>query len=461
MAKETLVVKQYTDKGSGLASFVRADEKICEVEVPFALPGEQVEAEILKNPKKKPCAYRTKDLSILTKSINRITPRCQHFGLCGGCSFQHMAYEEQLKWKEEKIFALFHAYRAMATFHPIIAADSPWGYRNKMEFSFGQDKEGKKFLGLIIGNSRGRVFDLHECHLIDQWAVDCLQTVKKWWHESTLQAYSPRSNEGALRTLTIRTGKTSGDKMVILTVSGRPEFAIGKSQVQSFVDAVKLLPHETLTLVLRIHQAIKGQPTQIFEMILSGPDHVRETIQELEFHISPNAFFQPNTLQATRLYARTLELANLKSSMTVCDLYCGVGVFGMLAAKSVHKVYGIELDHDAAYDARVNAERLGISNFTVRRGDVATVLKEMALEGEHLHADVVIVDPPRAGLGPKAVDEIDALQPSTVLYVSCNPATQAEDVLLLAAKGFRVTDVAPVDQFPQTPHVENILRLVR
>ncbi len=461
MAKETLTITDYSDKGTGLATFVRPDGKTCDVEVPFTLVGEKVEAEIFKNSKKKPCAYRAKDLVILKESSSRITPRCPHFGLCGGCSLQHMTYEEQLRWKEEKIFTLFAPYRETVQFHPIMAADSPWGYRNKMEFSFGQDAAGKKFLGLIIGNSRGRVFDLNECYLIDQWAVDCLLAVRSWWHASSLAAYSPRNNEGALRNLTIRTGKTSNDKMVILTVSGRPEYAIVKAQVESFVEAVKALPAETLSIVLRIHQAIKGQPTQIFEMILSGPDHVRETIHDLKFHISPNAFFQPNTLQASKLYERTLSLANLNSSMTLCDLYCGVGVFGMLAAQKVKTVYGIELDHDAAYDARVNAERLGISNFTVRRGDVATVLKEMALEGLQLRPEVVLVDPPRAGLGPKAVEEIEALRPSTLMYVSCNPKTQAEDVLLLSEKGFRVTDIQPVDQFPQTPHVENILRLVR
>ncbi len=474
MEREPLTVTGYLENGMGIASWQRADGKLCDVQVPRALSGELVEAEVKKNPKKTPCRYEAIDLSVLKSSTDRIAPRCKHFGCrqmgpCGGCSLQHMSYDAQCRWKEEKVYSLFEPYLTTAKLHPILPAANPWMYRNKMEFSFSQDKAGNRYLGLIKENSRGRVFNIEECFLIDPWAMECVKKVRAWWESSQLLAYSPRSNEGSLRTLTVRVGQTSGDKMVILTVSGRPEYALNKMQIENLVSEINSLKTDHVTVVLRIHQAIKGHPTQIFEMILSQPDYIREFLKvdevlegkSLELHISPKAFFQPNTHQACALYGKTLELADLTSDMTVCDLYCGVGAFGMLAAAKVKSVYAIELDDDAAYDAKTNAERLGLSNFTVRCGDVPQVLKKLAEEGVVLRPDVVIVDPPRAGLGQKAIEQIDLLKPSTLMYVSCNPKSQALDVAMLVALGFSVDVIAPVDQFPQTPHVENIIKLTR
>jgi 23S rRNA (uracil1939-C5)-methyltransferase len=262
--------------------------------------------------------------------------------------------------------------------------------------------------------------------------------------------------------------------MVILTVSGVPEYAPKKEHLEIFCKAIETVVGENIHIILRIHQAIKGKPTQFYEMTLRGKDHIVENIAVPQFllpdavdekivaaHISPKAFFQPNTKQALRLYEVALHMASLEPHMVFWDLYCGIGLFGILAAHKVSKVIAIELDPDAAYDAKVNAARFGLENFTIFQGDVGEALKNIGSRQGVLRCDVALVDPPRAGLGIKAIQQILELQPSCLVYVSCNPATQVSDVGLLVQGGYRIEEVAPIDQFPHTPHVENIVRLRR
>lgn len=211
-------------------------------------------------------------------------------------------------------------------------------------------------------------------------------------------------------------------------------------------------------------------PTQIYEMILFGPDHLRErvevetkkgTMRSLELHISPQAFFQPNTHQAMRIYSKALQMADLRADDVLFDLYCGIGVFGMFAALEIHKAVGVELSKDSAYDAKTNAARLGLANVAVHCGDVATVVATMKQEGTFERPSTVIVDPPRAGLMPQAIDEILSLDPTKIVYVSCNPQTQVKDAKELLLRGWTIAHVQPVDQFPHTVHVENILLFKR
>lgn len=435
-------------------------------EVPYTLPGDVVEVELKRIKKKK--TYTGLIQSFQATSPLRVQPRCIHFARCGGCSFQHMPYEMQLKMKEDHIKEGFSPFLTEnATFYPIIPSP-PWAYRNKMEYTFSQDKKGEKFFGLILAKSRGKAFNLTECHLVDPWFANTVVRIRKWWEESSLKAYHHYENTGALRTLILRHGITTGDRMVMLTVSGNPDFAIKQRELDTFIAAVKEVAtpddkEAALSIVLRVQQVIKGTPTQFYEMILSGPDHIRERIvveegvPPFELHISPQAFFQPNTFTAQTLYQKAIELGNISSDDVVYDLYCGTGVFGMCASRKAKKVIAIELSKEAVYDGTVNSERLGLQNFTIYSGDVATVLKEK--KQELPKPDVIIIDPPRAGLDPKAIQEVISLFPRTIVFVSCNPKTQAENVKEFLNAGYLVTQVQPVDQFPHTPHVENIVIL--
>src|SRR5580700_8312028 len=238
-----------------------------------------------------------------------VQPRCMHVPLCGGCTWQQVDYPAQLQEKEARIHLSFAG--LIQSHHtqcrPIIACDDPWHYRNKMEFSFSQDRSGERFLGLIMAGSRRHVLDLKECHLVSGWFISLLNQVRSWWRESHLAAY--RMNDtGSLRTLTVREGKRTGNKLVVLTVSGNPAYAISKTDLHHFIEAVKAsTPEEEwprLSIFLRVQQIHKKMPTQFFEMHLHGPDHLLEKMQlsldkpvELTFKISSTSFFQPNTFQ--------------------------------------------------------------------------------------------------------------------------------------------------------------------
>jgi 23S rRNA (uracil1939-C5)-methyltransferase len=449
--------------GRGVGS-IQDHEKLAVV--PFTMPGDTVVATTMGK-------KSGKTLALLDEVINpakeRIAPRCVHFAKCGGCLWQHIPYPMQLNYKQQWVMKQFKEIISDETVcHPIIACDPPWQYRNKMEFSFSQDKQGNRFLGLIQSQSRGKVLDLTECHLVNPWFVEVLNSVRTWWQETGLAAYHPATNRGALRTLTVREGFRSHDRLVMLTVSGVPEEALNRSQIDHYVRAVKesCTPPEgrgELSIFLRIQQAIKGQPTRFYEMHLGGPDHIRESMtlfgRQVHFQVGPSSFFQPNTLQAERLYQRAFELANMGSDDLVYDLYCGTGTIGVCAARSVKRVVGVELSHEAVYYAKENVKANGLSNTDVLQGDVGVVLE--TLHEKYPDPDVVIVDPPRVGLDAVAMGHMDRLRPKTILYISCNPATQAVNIGEWVAKGYRIEALQAVDQFSHTPHVENIAVLRR
>ncbi len=382
--------------------------------------------------------------------------RCSHVPLCGGCSRQQIPYLQQLEEKQAFITSLFAPYiQAGTRLHPIFPSPSPWEYRNKMEFSFSQNKAGDHFLGLMLAKGRGRVLDLQECHLVQSWFLDVLKAVRQWWKQSGLAAYHFYKDTGTLRTLTLREGKRTGDKMVMLTVSGNPAFALSESQLKSFVAA--LPPAENQSIFIRVHQIAKGSPTQFYELQVQGPDHITESLtiqgRPLLFKISPTSFFQPNTAQAELLYSRALDMLSPSSEALVYDLYCGTGTLGMAIALKAKQVIGIELNPHAVFDAESNRELNQIANFTILCGDVGTLL---AKENQ---ADAVVIDPPRSGLDPLALQHVIRLDAKKILYISCNPTTQAQNIKVLTEAGYRLLELQPVDQFPHTPHIENIALL--
>lgn len=460
MQNSELHILDLSPEGLGVAQWTRPDGLVRPCLVHSALVGETVEAEIFRTKKNKTASFAARIQSLKIVSESRVQPRCKHFGSCGGCVWQHMKYEEQLAVKEARIKKLF---APDAKILPIIACPSPWKYRNKMEFSFSQDAKGTKFLGLILQGSKGRVFTVEECHLMNPWVANTVQAVYAWWQESDLLAYYLPKNRGSLRNLTVRESQGTKDRVIILTVSGNPEYALKKTHLTSFVECCQRVatpdPEGKLTIILRIQQALKGSPTQFFEMVLAGPDHFRESVQingkAHEFVLSPNSFFQPNVLQADLLYQTALDMAELTKEKVLYDLYAGIGMFGMLASSYVKEAIAIELSRDAAYDAKVNADRLQLANFRMMQGDVALVLEQEGLPA----ADVAIVDPPRSGLTKAAISQIIKLAPQKLVYVSCNPVTQAQDIKELTENGFSLVYMQPIEQFPHTIHVENIALL--
>ncbi len=450
-------IDSFTKEGRGLGTFMRHDDVSCPVEVPFAIPGDLAKVQLLP---KRSGVYHSRLIEIIEPSKDRITPRCIHFGVCGGCRFQQISYEKQRELKEAFIKRSFP--NTPYTFHPAAAI---WNHRNKMEFTFSSDTAKNYYLGLIMDGSRGKVFNLTECHLTNSWFAETVIAVRNWWKETTLEAYHPSRNTGSLRTLTMREGKRTGDRMVFLTVSGNPEYALNRQQMEQFVSAVRHVAEEgtRLSIFVRIHQAIKGKPTQFYDMHLHGPDHITETLQienhALTFTISPSAFFQPNTVMAEKLYAKAVELVGPVHDKVVYDLYCGTGTLGICMAKKAKEVIGIELSADAAYDARNNATLNGLDNITIFTGTVEDKLKEILENKEYPAPDVVVVDPPRVGLDPRAIEHLKTLLPRKILYVSCNPASQAKNIEELVAAGYRIVSMDAVDQFPHTPHIENIVLL--
>jgi 23S rRNA (uracil1939-C5)-methyltransferase len=452
-------VESFSKEGRGLGKYLRHDDVACPIEIPFAIPGDVVKVMVLP---KRSGIYHSRLLEVIEPSQDRITPKCIHFGVCGGCRFQQISYEKQLELKELHIKRCFPDVP-----FTMLPAVEIWHHRNKMEFSFSSDTAKNYYLGLIIDSSRGKVVNLSECHLTNPWYIETLRAVRQWWKESTLEAYHPSKNTGALRTLTLREGKRTGDRMVFLTVSGNPEYALNKKQIEEYVSAVRSVEEEgkKLSIFLRIHQQIKGKPTQFFDMHLYGPDHITETLLindvPLTFTISPSAFFQPNTLMAEKLYNKAIEMIGIIEDKVIYDLYCGTGTLGICMAKKAREVVGIELSADAAYDARNNATLNGLENITIYTGSVEDKLKEIIEDQQHPLPDVVVVDPPRSGLDPRSLEHLKTLNPPAILYVSCNPVSQAKNIADLALAGYRLTSMVAVDQFPHTLHIENIALLSR
>lgn len=431
------------------------------VEVTGALSGEEVLVSL--GTKKRRGTRKGFLQEVVTSSSDRVIPRCRHVPHCGGCLWQQMSYPAQLRTKQELVQNIFAGFSVQ----PIIACQNPWNYRNKMEFSFSQTAEKKSFLGLVLAGGNRRVLNIEECHLTSPWAIAALQEVRKWWMASSLAAYHHYRDSGHLRTLTIREAKRGKGKLVMLTVSGNPEYQITSKQIADFVEAIKQITpdREYLSIFLRVQQLLKGLPTQFYEMHLFGPDHFIEEMQingrKLLCKISPTSFFQPNTIQAEILYSTALGMLKNLPQARVFDLYCGTATISLALALHAREVVGIEINPHAVMDAQCNKVLNQIDNLTVHCGDVATILERLRADCNFQHPDIVVVDPPRAGLDQKAVSQILSLRPDQILYLSCYPPTQAENIQALLQEGYSLEVLQPIDQFPHTPHVENIAHLVR
>jgi len=447
-----LSIEDFSARGFGVAN---SPERRAKVEVAHAIPGDRVLVELRR---RKQRVQKGRLLELLSPSVDRVDPLCAHASLCGGCSWQSMSYEAQIRHKQQRVLesfsSLLHPHVRLL---PMIPCESPWAYRNKMEFSFSENRAGAKYLGLMIAHAEPYVFNLERCHIAPLWMSECLGRVRTWWETSGLSAYYPPKDTGTLRYLTLRESVRGGQKMAVLNVSGNPDFAPVRVQLDQFVEAVG----EGCSTFVRIHQTQKGVPTRFYEMHLAGPDAIEEALQlktgQLFCKISPASFFQPNTLQAEKLYDAAMELLGDGHEL-VYDLYCGTGTLGLAAARRASRVVGIELSIEAILDAEENAQKNNLDNIRFYRGDAAKVLTTLMADPDFKRPDVAIVDPPRAGLG-EAIAQLKRLLPKKILYVSCNPVSQAQDIGLLIEAGYRLLTLQAVDQFPHTAHIENLALL--
>lgn len=440
---ENTTIKTFTADALGLSSGKP-------ILIPFTLEGEEVR---ISNPFKKKGMRFAEALEILKPSPDRRAPFCPHFGTCGGCLTQHLAYEKELLWKENRIKELFSSFKGVEI-APILPAPAMQGWRNKMEFSFSHKGE----LGLYRFFGKRSIFDIQHCSLGPDWFQEAANSFRAFQKQAGLLPFDSHSNQGSLRHLTVRHGHRSGDRLLFLTVSGDPAYAWKKEQLEAFKEKGKALG---ASVFLVIQQAIRGHPTQYFEMHLHGKDSILEKLKvgdrELSFQISPRAFFQPNPIQAEKLYQKTFELLDLKGDELLVDLFAGTGTIGLFGAHLVKKVISVELSSEACLDAEENRKLNKVENLEIIQGDVGAILDKGIIEAP----DVLIVDPPRAGLLDDAVKAIIRLKPQKIAYISCNPNTQAEDIFKLVEAGYELLVLQPVDQFPRSPHVENIALLSR
>jgi 23S rRNA (uracil1939-C5)-methyltransferase len=387
---------------------------------------------------------------IVTSSPLRIEKICPHAPYCGGCSWQEMQYEAQLQEKEARLKLLFPGEEIA----PITPSPEQKGFRGKMEFTFSKDRKGHFYLGLILAGSRGWVENVSACQVMPAWGNTILDRVRLWWQESGLDAYYGPKDRGHLRTLTLRSGKR-GSKMVILTVSGNPLYSLERAHIESFTKEAFL--DENTSVYLVIQQTIPKQPTQFYEMHLKGPEYLEEELLGQTFFISPLAFFQPNPLVAEKMFLKVKELLAVTGKEKILDLYCGMGTIGALLAPYVRQVVGVELNARSIVDAKAHVERLGLDNVSLWQGDVQEFLEKKL---PFFQPDIVIVDPPRSGLTPKTLALLPLLQAKKIVYVSCNPTTQAKDLEILT-QTYQIEGIYPFDAFPHTPHIENIILLTR
>lgn len=446
-------IQSFSSKGYGIAS-VPSGEKI---EIAHSLPGDTL---LVEWRRKKYPPQKGRIVEITNPSLDRIDPPCVHAATCGGCSWQQMNYVAQLREKEKRVFEAFQGNHFVS---PIIPSPLRFGYRNKMEFTFSQNRAGTRYLGLMIAQAEPYVFSLQECHLGPTWFQSVVAEVRKWWEASSISAYNGSNDTGVLRYLTLRNAEKTKGKMVILNLSGRSEETLSRQDIDQFVVVVREAAGEDVSIFLRIHQTKKGRPTQFYEMHLNGSDHLVETLRigdkDFSFKISPVSFFQPNTLQAERLYTEVMK--RCQGAQLVYDLYCGTGTLGMAVSSFASEVVGVELSPEAVLDAKENLRMNQIENMSVFQKDVGKWIQEMMNSPSFKRPDAVILDPPRAGLDPIALDCLKKILPSKIVYVSCNPVSQAENIRELVMSGYKIIELQPLDQFPHTYHIENIALLER
>lgn len=426
-----------------------------------AISGDRVVARIIKKKKK---YAEARVVELIESSPLRVDPPCPYSGICGGCKWQFLAYEQQLLFKQQHVMeALAHIGSLQnVSVLPTIPSDKVFGYRNKMEFScaerrwllpeeLGDDTVDKGMaLGLHVPGTFYKVLDIHACLLQPDLGNQILGDVRNYIKQSDLPIYGLRSHEGFWRFLVLRHSAERDQWMVNLVTA-----AENRSQVQPLADWLVEKYPQVVSVVNNITASKAGVAVGEYEIPLFGHQHLVDKIGGYEFELSANSFFQTNTTGAGHLYDIAKRYAELTGEETVLDLYCGAGTIAIYLADMAKEVIGMELVERAVADARRNCERNGIENCRFVAGDIRFALPDLGAE-----PDVMIIDPPRAGMHPDVVKQVLTMGPEKIVYVSCNPATLARDVALIN-EAYEVMEVQPVDMFPHTFHIESVAKLVR
>ncbi|MGH7429182.1 MAG: 23S rRNA (uracil(1939)-C(5))-methyltransferase RlmD [Candidatus Methylomirabilaceae bacterium] len=413
-----------------------------------AAPGDVIRARVGRVRR----SYAEADgVAVETASAERVAPRCPHFGPCGGCIWQHLAYPAQAQAKEAIVRESLAHLGGMreAVVRPIVQAPDPWYYRNKMEFSF----HPAGTLGLHERGAWNRIVPIEVCFLQSEESVSLVRAVRAFARSAALAPYDPQTHTGFLRSLMIREGRATGDRLVGL-VTGEGPFP----QAPGFIAAVRAAAPVTGVVRGIAPGASDGAPITRVEP-LDGRPHLDDVVSGLRFRIGLETFFQTNTAQATRMVEYVTERAGPLDDRTVIDLYCGVGTFSLALARAGARVAGVELLQASVEAARENARLNGLDTPRFTSGDARVVLP--ALVDEVGPPEVLVLDPPRAGAGGRVMRKIGRSGARRVIYVSCNPTTLAPDLGELAPFGYRLIDVQPFDLFPQTYHVEAVAVLDR
>lgn len=432
--------------GSGVA---RLDGFV--VFVRRGLPGDTVRARVTKV---KGGYAEAVTLEVVEPGVERVVPRCRHFGSCGGCRFQDLAYEAQIREKQTQVRDALERIGGLAGFllEPIVPAVEQYAYRNKLELSFTAGEHGPS-LGFHRAGRWDQVLEIEHCHLASETVNDIRRIVQAWARDVGLAAYDQRSGEGFLRHLVVREGRNTGQALAMLVTAPGP-----LPDEAGLVGRLRELP-----AVRSIHRAVNDRPAEVTNLpseLLFGEEAIEESLLGYRFRIRPNAFLQTNTAMCERLYELVIEYAALTGEETVYDLYCGIGTIGIALAGNALTVWGIELSEESVACAIENARLNGAVNAAFFAGEVGEAVTELVPRAGR--PDVIVVDPPRAGLTGKALKGVGELGAQRLVYVSCNPTTLAGNAATLCRElGYRLERVRPVDMFPHTPHVEAVALFTR
>ena len=442
-------------------ALTRIDDMV--VFVPYCVPGDVVDLQVTK---KKHSFMEARVERLVKPSAHRCEPVCKHYGECGGCKWQILPYEDQLRYKQQQIVDNLTRIGKveLPEISPILGSKHVYEYRNKLEFTFSDRKwlswdviraagglehvDTAYGVGFHIPNCFDKVLDITECHLMPDINNRIRNNIRTFAREHGISFYNEHAHEGQLRTLIIRTNHR-GEVMLIVVWGEAPDMRLMEYLQQTFPEIVSLL----YVVNQKLNDTISDQEVHVF----AGQDHIMEQMEDLQFKVGPKSFYQTNTEQAYELYKVAREFAGLTGNELVFDLYTGTGTIANFVAHQAKQVIGIEYVPEAIEDAKVNAQLNHLDNTLFFAGDMKDILNGDFI-AQYGRPDVIITDPPRAGMHEDVVKTFLAAEPKRIVYVSCNPATQARDLNLLDEK-YKVTRVQPVDMFPHTQHVENVVQL--
>lgn len=444
-------------------SIARVDDMV--VFIPYGAPGDVVN---IKLDKKKRSYAEAHIVDMVKPSPDRVTPACEHFGVCGGCKWQHIPYESQLRYKRDQVVdALTRIAKVeIPEVNPTLGSKETFCYRNKLEYTFsckcwitfedlrsGREIADRNALGFHIPGAFDKVLDIKKCWLQDDLSNRIRLFVRQYALAKGYEFYDIKAQQGLMRTLMVRIASTG--EVMLIVVFARPE----QEKIDDMMGAIAAEFPEITSLLYVVNQKVNDTIADQEVITYCGRDYINEEMEGLHFRIGPKSFYQTNSLQAYELYKVARRMACLKPDDLAYDLYTGTGTIANFVARQVKKVVGIEYVPEAIADAKLNSEVNGIDNTIFFAGDMKDVLTDGFI-AEHGRPDVIIIDPPRAGMHEDVVNVILNARPERIVYVSCNPATQARDLALMD-EFYRVEEVQPVDMFPHTHHVENVVRMTR